>query len=96
MDSFFNYYLTNIKLLYTASQRKIESYGKRNQRILLQERSKHKIIEKETHLSSHNSKSVDYNKFKTYLVEKDKLNTLVIFCLICLTSISDAANVPGI
>jgi len=62
------------KLQYTASQRKIESYGKRNQRILLQERSKHKIIEKETILSSHNSKSVDYNKFKTYLVEKDKLN----------------------
>ena len=62
------------KLQYTASQRKIESYGKRNQRILLQERSKHKIIEKETLLSSHNSKSVDYNKFKTYLVEKDKLN----------------------
>jgi hypothetical protein len=62
------------KLQYTASQRKIESYGKRNQRILLQERSKHKIIEKETIVSSHNSKSVDYNKFKTYLVEKDKLN----------------------
>jgi hypothetical protein len=62
------------KLQYTASQRKIESYGKRNQRILLQERSKHKIIEKETRLSIQNSKLVDYNKFKTYLVEKDKLN----------------------
>jgi hypothetical protein len=35
------------KLEYTASQRKIESYGKRNQRILLQEKKKHKIIEKE-------------------------------------------------
>ena len=34
------------KLQYTASQRKIESYGKRNQRILLQEKKKHKIIEK--------------------------------------------------
>jgi hypothetical protein len=62
------------KLQYTASQRKIESYGKRNQRILLQEKKKHKIIKKETHLSFQNSKSVDYNKFKTYLVEKDKLN----------------------
>jgi hypothetical protein len=62
------------KLQYTASQRKIESYGKRNQRILLQEKKKHKIIEKETHLSFQNSKSVDYIKFKTYLVEKDKLN----------------------
>jgi hypothetical protein len=62
------------KLQYTASQRKIESYGKRNQRILLQEKKKHKITEKETHLSFQNSKTVDYNKFKTYLVEKDKLN----------------------
>ena len=62
------------KLQYTASQRKIESYGKRNQRILLQEKKKHKITETETHLSFQNSKTVDYNKFKTYLVEKDKLN----------------------
>jgi hypothetical protein len=62
------------KLEYTASQRKIESYGKRNQRILLQEKKKHKIIEKETRLSIQNSKSVNYDKFKVYLVEKDKLN----------------------
>jgi hypothetical protein len=62
------------KLEYTASQRKIESYGKRNQRILLQEKKKHKIIEKETILSIQNSKSVNYDKFKIYLVEKDKLN----------------------
>ena len=62
------------KLQYTASQRKIESYGKRNQRILLQEKKRNKIIEKETHLSVQNSKSVDYIKFKAYLVEKDKLN----------------------
>jgi hypothetical protein len=62
------------KLEYTASQRKIESYGKRNQRILLQEKKKHKITEKETILSIQNSKSVNYEKFKAYLVEKDKLN----------------------
>jgi len=62
------------KLQYTASQRKIESYGKRNERILLQEKKRNNIIEKETHLSSKNSKSVDYEKFKEFLVEKDKLN----------------------
>jgi hypothetical protein len=62
------------KLQYTASQRKIESYGKRNERILLQEKKRNNIIEKETHLSSKNSKSVDYEKFKVFLVEKDKLN----------------------
>jgi len=62
------------KLQYTASQRKIESYGKRNDRILLQEKKRNNIIEKETHLSSKNNKSVDYEKFKEFLVEKDKLN----------------------
>ena len=62
------------KLQYTAPQRKKESKVKTNQRVLLDERRKNGIIEKETHLSFHNSKSVDYNKFKIYLVEKDKLN----------------------
>ena len=62
------------KLQYTASQRKIESYGKRNERILLQEKKRNNITEKETYLSSKNSKSVDYEKFKVFLVEKDKLN----------------------
>ena len=62
------------KLQYTAPQRKRESKTKTNQRILLLERKRNGIIEKETHLSFQNSKSVDYEKFKTYLVEKDKLN----------------------
>jgi hypothetical protein len=62
------------KLQYTAPQRKKESKAKCNQRILLLERKLNGIIEKETHLSLQNSKSVDYNKFKVYLVEKDKLN----------------------
>jgi len=62
------------KLQYTAPQRKRESKSKCNQRILLLERKRNGIIEKETILSSQNSKSVDYEKFKTYLVEKDKLN----------------------
>jgi hypothetical protein len=62
------------KLQYTAPQRKRESKAKCNQRILLEERKRNGIIEKETHLSFQNSKSVDYEKFKMYLVEKDKLN----------------------
>ena len=62
------------KLQYTAPQRKRESKAKRNQRILLLERKRNGIIEKETILSLQNSKSVDYEKFKLYLVEKDKLN----------------------
>ena len=62
------------KLQYTAPQRKRESKTKTNQRILLVEKKRNNIIEKETHLSVQNSKSVDYEKFKMYLVEKDKLN----------------------
>jgi hypothetical protein len=62
------------KLQYTAPQRKRESKTKSNQRILLAERKKNGIIEKETILSLQNSKSVNYEKFKLFLVEKDKLN----------------------
>jgi len=62
------------KLQYTSPQRKRESKAKCNQRILLLERKRNGIIEKETILSFQNSKSVDYKKFKSYLVEKDKLN----------------------
>jgi len=62
------------KLQYTAPQRKRESKTKTNQQILLVERKRNRIIEKETQLSFQNSKSVDYDKFKMYLMEKDKLN----------------------
>ena len=62
------------KLQYTAPQRNRESKAKTNQRILLEEKKRNKIVEKETILSLQNSKSVDYEKFKVYLVEKDKLN----------------------
>ena len=44
---------------------------KANQRILLVKKKRNNIIEKETHLSFQNSESVDYDKFKKYLVEKD-------------------------
>jgi len=62
------------KLQYTAPQRRKESKLKTNQRILLVEKKRNGIIQKETELSFQNSKSVDYKKFKIYLVEKDKLN----------------------
>ena len=62
------------KLQYTASQRKIESYEKRGERTLLQEKKRRDVIGKETRLSSKSSKSVDYEKLKEPLVEEDKLN----------------------
>ena len=65
---------TGKKLQYTAPQRKRESKQKCNQRILLQERKKNGIVEKETQLSLHNSKSVNKETFKSFLAEKQKLN----------------------
>jgi hypothetical protein len=65
---------TGKKLQYTAPQRKRESKQKCNERILLIEKKRNGIVEKETELSKENSKSVDYNKFKNYLLEKSKLN----------------------
>ena len=62
------------KLQYTAPQRKKESMAKRNQQILQREKKNNKINEYENILSLQNSKSVNYNNFKSYLVEKDKLN----------------------
>jgi hypothetical protein len=62
------------KLKYSASQRKIESMAKRNNRILLTEKKKNKVIDKETKLSEQNSKTIDYKKFKKYLKDKNKLN----------------------
>ena len=65
---------TGKKLQYTAPQRKRESKQKCNQRILLQERKNNGIVEKETQLSLHNSKSVNKETFKSFLAEKQKLN----------------------
>ena len=62
-------------LHYTASQRRVESYGKRSERILEQAKRKEKnILEMENLLSFANSKTSCFEKFKDYLVKKDRLN----------------------
>jgi len=70
-------YMTDGKniLRYTAFQRRTESMAKRNAKILYTEKLKNNIIDKETQLSTSNSKTVNYNKFKDYLIKKNKLNT---------------------
>jgi hypothetical protein len=62
------------KLQFTAPQRKKESMATRNQVILQREKKNNKINEFENVLSLQNSKSVNYNNFRTYLIEKDRLN----------------------
>ena len=62
------------KLQYTAPQKRIESKAKRNAYVFGIEKRRFGIIEKETLLSECNGKTSHYEKFKSYLVEKTKLN----------------------
>ena len=62
------------KLQYTSPQRKKESMTKRNQQILQRDKKNNKINEYENILSLQNSKSVNYNHFKSYLLDKTELN----------------------
>jgi hypothetical protein len=63
------------KLRYNAFQRRTESMAKRNQRILLHEKKKNDIHQVEATLSEYNSNSVDMERFKDYLLQKNKINT---------------------
>lgn len=62
------------RLQYTAPQKRIESKVKRNAYVLGIEKRRSGIIKKETVLSSYNGKTSNYSKFKSYLVEKTRLN----------------------
>jgi hypothetical protein len=59
---------------YSAPQKRVESMAKRNTTILLREKKLNKITGEETKLSKQNSKSVNYDKFKQYIIEKTILN----------------------
>ena len=68
------------KLRYNALQRRTESMAKRNQRILLHEKKKRGIQKVEAELSEHNSKSINMERFKGYLKQKNKRGYLML-CL---------------
>jgi hypothetical protein len=64
---------------YTQNQRRIETRNKKYNNIIYNINKDTKINdinikEHETVLSKHNSKTVDYNMFKNYCIEKNKLN----------------------
>ena len=65
------------KLRYNAFQRRSESLAKRNGKILQTEKIKHGIHSFESVLSEKNSKTFDIERFKAYLLAKNKLNTQV-------------------
>jgi hypothetical protein len=61
-------------LEYNSYQRQVESKAKRNQRILLKEKKRNNISEMEDVLSEYNSKTVNYDLFKYYIIAKNNLN----------------------
>ena len=62
------------QLRYTACQRRMESLAKRNKNIIWREKEKLNLQEMESELSSQNSKTTNYQRFKEYIKDKIKLN----------------------
>ena len=59
---------------YTACRRRFETYTKRSNYIILQEKKKNGIIEKETKLSNYNSRTLNQDKYSNYITNKTILN----------------------
>jgi len=67
---------------YTQNQRRVETRMKKYNKIIDTINKKTKYNEKtvkelETVLSKYNSKTINYNKFKEYIIEKNKLNKIL-------------------
>ena len=62
---------------YTACRRRFETYTKRSGYIILQEKKKNGIIEKETKLSNYNSRTLNQEKYKHFIINKTSLNNEV-------------------
>jgi hypothetical protein len=59
---------------YTACRRRVETYTKRSNYIILQEKKKNGIIQKETKLSNYKSKTLNPEEYKNYIMNKNILN----------------------
>lgn len=59
---------------YTACRRRFETYTKRSNYIILQEKKKNGIIEKETKLSNYKSRTLNQDKYSNYITNKTILN----------------------
>jgi hypothetical protein len=62
---------------YSACRRRFETYTKRSNEIINIEKNKHNIIEKETELSLHNSRTLKIDNYKQFIINKNKLNNEV-------------------
>jgi len=62
---------------YSGCRRRYENYTKRSNQIILKEKKKNNIIEKETELSKFNSKSLKLDEYKQFIVNKNRINELL-------------------
>ncbi len=62
---------------YSACRRRFETYTKRCNEIILNEKNKNNIIEKETELSKFNSRTLKQNEYKKFIINKNKINKQV-------------------
>jgi hypothetical protein len=59
---------------YSAMRRRFENYSKRSNYIIQKEKENNNIIEKETELSKFNSRTLNIEKYKDFIKNKNKLN----------------------
>ena len=59
---------------YSACRRRIETYTKRSNQILLNERNKNNIIPIETELSKYNSRTTNIKTYKEFITKKTETN----------------------
>jgi|UniRef100_A0A6C0IRX9 hypothetical protein len=64
----------NIFFKYTACRRRYETYTKRSNYVINQEKQKYNIIPKETILSKFNSKSLNQTNYKNFIINKTIVN----------------------
>ena len=67
----------NVFYKYSGCRRRYENYTKRSNQIILKEKKKNNIIEKETELSKFNSKSLKVDEYKQFIVNKNRINELL-------------------
>jgi hypothetical protein len=64
----------NVFYKYSGCRRRYENYTKRSNQIILKEKKKYNIIEKETELSKFNSKSLKIDEYKKFIINKNRIN----------------------
>jgi len=62
---------------YSNCRRRVETYTKRTNQIILNEKKENGIIEKETILSKFNSRTLDTEEYKKFIIQKTKTNNEV-------------------